>query len=134
MKTFNKIRGLPLVAGAVALGLMAATSATAYELGNDVALDSTVTLEYTVEAEDFTATYDLNLNYDISTELNAYASTEIDLVDLAENTSGDAGFSGVEVGLTFEPVSYTGLSAYVHANFDGDFDYQETTLGVAYEF
>ena len=111
-----------LTAIAIVLGMTGA--ANAFELGNGLSLDNTVTGEYDVNAEAFTLEYDMALTYQITPELDVYVSTSVDLLSPV--------YTGFVVGADYDFNEYVSVFGKVH--FDTNTEYDNAFVGIAVTF
>lgn len=121
---------------AAALIAATATSATAFELGNGFALDTTIDAEYSTGTELFTTLVTPTLSYSPVDSLSIWLETELTIYDgNALQFDGDV-FSGILVGVDYAlPAAGPFTSKlYLEASFDDNFDHDATIVGVSLSF
>ena len=114
---------LLVAASALVLG---ATTASAVELGNGWAWDTTVTGAYEIKSEDFTLGMESEVNYTLDNGVFIYATALFDVEDPT--------FLGSEIGIEYTPpqADLVTLSAFVE--LDEDFNDSASTLQVELSF
>lgn len=112
-----------LLAAVAALGLVGvASTASAFDLGYDFALDNTVAVEYNVNTEEFAVDYTANLNYSYE-DFSVYVSTTVDLQDID--------FGVAELGVNYEA---DGFTLYGFTTVDADVNWGDFYVGAKLEF
>lgn len=109
-----------------AVAMLLASTASAFELGNGIAWDTTATATYSVENEEFATVVDTELNYSINADLTAYLSTSFDLQDPE--------FTGAELGVSWDVSQVEGLEAVAWVDLDSDLEYVDATIEVSFSF
>ncbi len=113
-------------------------AAAALDFGNGLALDTDLVSEYNTETTVFTSTLTPHLGYAPIEGLSIWAETDIAIYngDHLIKFDGDT-FEGATIGITYVPDIDTGnvsVEAYVENNFDGDFKYTDSVVGVSLSF
>jgi len=112
-----------LLAAVAVLGLAGvASTASAFDLGYDFALDNTVAAEYNVTTEELAVNYTANLNYSYD-DFSVYAETVFDLQDID--------FGVAELGVEY---SAEGVTLYGYTTVDADVNWGDFYVGASLEF
>ena len=123
---------------ATATVLAMTSTASALDFGNGLALDTKLVNEYNTDTTTFTSVLTPRLGYAPIEGLAVWAETDLaiyngsDIIDL----NSDA-FEGAVLGATYVPsfgLGKVGVEAYIENNFDGDFEYIDSILGVSLSF
>lgn len=110
---------------ASALALSFGTAASAFELGNSWALDSTVSATYDVENESLSTGFETELNYTFPNTMVMYASTSFDLQD--------PDFTYLDVGLRYE-FGNPDVTLDAWVSLDDNLEYENAFVGVTWDF
>lgn len=114
------------------------SAASALDFGNGLALNTDIANEYNTETQVFTSIATPHLGYAPIEGLAVWAETDVALYngDQLIKFDGDT-FEGATLGVTYVPNVDTGkvsVEAYVENNFNGDFDYVDSVIGVSLSF
>ena len=106
--------------------ILGTTSASAFELGNGFAWDTTATATYSVETETLATVVDTELNYTIVEGATVYLSTSFYLEDPQ--------FTVATLGVDWAVAQVSGLEVGAWADFDDNADYVDATIEVSFSF
>lgn len=115
-----------------------ASAASALDFGNGVALESELVNEYNTDTAVFTSILTPRLGYAPVEGLAVWTETDIavyngdNFIKFDETT-----FEGATVGITYVPnvdLGKVSAEAYVENNFDNDFEYVDSIIGVSLKF
>jgi hypothetical protein len=123
---------------ATAAVLAMTSTASALDFGNGLALDTELVNEYNTDTTTFTSVLTPRLGYAPVEGLAVWAETDLAIYDGSDliQLNGDA-FDGAVLGATYVPsfgLGKVGMEAYIENNFDGDFEYIDSILGVSLSF
>ena len=115
-----------------------ASSASALDFGNGLALDVELVTEYNTDSTTITSVLTPTLGYAPIEGLSVWAETDLSIYDGSDiiSVSADA-FEGATLGATYVPSFGSGkvaVEAYIENNFDGDFEYVDSIVGVSLSF
>lgn len=114
-----------------------ASSASALDFGNGLALNTEVNGEYNTGTELFVTTLTPELAFAPVEGLGVYVNTDFVLYDGADFITTDTAFTGATVGATYVPainLGKTHLEAYIEAEFDEDFNRGDVLVGATLSF
>jgi hypothetical protein len=123
---------------ATAAMLAMTSTASALDFGNGLALDVDLTNEYNTDTTTFTSVLSPRLGYAPVEGLAIWAETDLSIYDGSDliQFNSDA-FDGAVLGATYVPsfgLGKVGVEAYIENNFDGDFGYVDSIVGVSLSF
>ncbi len=115
-----------------------ASSASALDFGNGLALDVELVTEYNTDSSTVTSVLTPTLGYAPIEGLSVWAETDLSIYDGSDfiSLSGDA-FEGAVLGATYVPnvdLGKASVEAYLENNFDGDFEYVDSIVGLSLSF
>ncbi len=115
-----------------------ASSASALDFGNGLALDTEIVTEYNTDTSVFTSVLTPRLGYAPVEGLAVWAETDLSIYDGNDfiQLNGTT-FGGGVLGVTYVPnvdLGPASVEAYIENNFDGDFGYVDSTVGVTLSF
>lgn len=119
--------------------LLALTStASALDFGNGIALESELATEYNTDTTVFTSILTPRLGYAPVEGLSIWTETDIAIYN-GDNfiKFDDTTFEGAIVGVTYVPNVDLGkvtAEAYIENNFDNNFEYVDSIVGVSLKF
>ncbi len=121
------------------LATLAMTSgAFALDFGNGLALDTELVTEYNTDTTTVTSVLTPRLGYAPVEGLSVWAETDLAIYNGTDFISFDSSaFEGAILGATYVPsfgLGKVGVEAYIENNFDGDFGYVDSILGVSLSF
>jgi hypothetical protein len=121
---------------ATALVATTATSAAAIDLGNGLALNTTVDLEYSTDTELFTTLVTPKLSYSPMESLAIWAESELTVYNGTDLQINKDAFPGVTLGVDYSLPAMGTLApkAYLESTFDSDFNYDSTLIGISLSF
>lgn len=115
-----------------------ASSASALDFGNGLALDTEFVTEYNTDTTTITSVITPRLGYAPVEGLAVWAETELAIYNGTDFIKFDStAFEGAVLGATYVPnVSFGPLTAeaYIENNFDGDFSYVDSIVGLELNF
>ncbi len=114
-----------------------ASSASALDFGNGLALNTEVNGEYNTGTELFVVTLTPELAYAPVEGLGVYVSTDFALFDGDNVISSDTAFTGLTLGATYVPnldLGPASVEAYVETEFDEDFEAGDVLVGATFSF
>lgn len=115
-----------------------ASSASALDFGNGLALDTELVSEYNTDTTTFTSTLTPRLGYAPVEGLSVWAETDLAIYDGTDFISFDSSaFEGAVIGATYVPnvdLGPASVEAYIENNFDGDFGYVDSIIGLSLSF
>lgn len=113
-------------------------AASALDFGNGLALNTDLVNEYNTESTVFTSVLTPRLGYAPIEGLAVWAETDIAIYNGDHLIKFDSDtFEGATLGVTYVPSIDTGavsVEAYVENNFDSDFKYTDSVVGVSLSF
>ena len=122
---------------AVAVVAMTST-ASAFDFGNSVALNTDFVTEYNTDTSVVTSILTPRLGYAPIEGLAVWAETDIAIYNGDHFIKFDSTtFEGAVLGATYVPNVNLGpasVEAYIENNFDGDFKYVDSVVGVSLSF
>ena len=115
-----------------------ASSASALDFGNGLALDTELVTEYNTDTSTVTSVLTPRLGYAPVEGLAIWAETDLSIYDGNDfiKFEGSA-FGGGVLGATYVPnvdLGPASVEAYIENNFDGDFGYVDSIVGVTLSF
>ena len=115
-----------------------ASSASALDFGNGLALDTEIVTEYNTDTSTVTSVLTPRLGYAPVEGLAVWAETDLSIYDGNDfiKFEGSA-FGGAVLGATYVPnvdLGPASVEAYIENNFDGDFGYVDSIVGVTLSF
>ena len=115
-----------------------ASSASALDFGNGLALDTEIVTEYNTDTSTVTSVLTPRLGYAPVEGLAIWAETDLSIYDGNDfiKFEGSA-FGGGVLGATYVPnvdLGPASVEAYIENNFDGDFGYVDSIVGVTLSF
>jgi len=115
-----------------------ASSASALDFGNGLALDTEIVTEYNTDTSTVTSVLTPRLGYAPVEGLAIWAETDLSIYDGNDfiKFEGSA-FGGGVLGATYVPnvdLGPASVEAYIENNFDGDFGYVDSLVGVSLSF
>ena len=115
-----------------------ASSASALDFGNGLALDTELVTEYNTDTSTVTSVLTPRLGYAPAEGLAIWAETDLSIYDGNDfiKFEGSA-FGGGVLGATYVPnvdLGPASVEAYIENNFDGDFGYVDSLVGVSLSF
>jgi hypothetical protein len=123
---------------ATAAMLAMTSAASALDFGNGLALDTELVTEYNTDTTVFTSVLTPRLAYAPIEGLGIWAETEVAIYDGEDFISFDGfPFEGAILGATYVPnldLGPASVEAYIENNFDGDFGYVDSIVGVSLSF
>lgn len=123
---------------ATAAVLAMASSASALDFGNGLALDTELVSEYNTDTTTFTSVLTPRLGYAPIEGLSVWAETDLAIYNGSDFISFDSSaFDGAVLGATYVPsfgLGKLGVEAYLENNFDGNFKYVDSIVGVSLSF
>lgn len=115
-----------------------ASSASALDFGNGLALNTELVNEYNTDTTTFTSTLTPRLGYAPVEGLAVWAETDLAIYDGDDFISFDSSaFDGAVIGATYVPnvdLGPVSVEAYIENNFDGDFGYVDSIVGLSLSF
>ena len=115
-----------------------ASSASALDFGNGLALDVELVTEYNTDTTTATSVLTPTLGYAPIEGLSVWAETDLAIYNGSDFISFDSSaFEGAVLGATYVPsfgLGKLGVEAYLENNFDGDFGYVDSIVGVSLSF
>lgn len=115
-----------------------ASSASALDFGNGLALDTELVTEYNTDTTTVTSVLTPRLGYAPVEGLAVWAETDLAIYDGVDFITFDgAAFDGAVLGATYVPnvdLGPASVEAYIENNFDGDFGYVDSIVGVTLSF
>jgi hypothetical protein len=123
---------------ATAAVLSMTSVASAMDFGNGLALDTELVNEYNTDTTTITSVLTPRLAYAPIEGLGIWAETDIAIYDGEDFISFDGfPFDGATLGATYVPnldLGPAAVEAYIENNFDGDFGYIDSVVGVSLSF
>ena len=123
---------------ATAAMLAMTSAASALDFGNGLALDTELVTEYNTDTTTITSVLTPRLAYAPIEGLGIWAETEIAIYDGEDFISFDGfPFEGATLGATYVPnldLGPASVEAYIENNFDGDFGYVDSIVGLSLSF
>ena len=114
------------------------STASALDFGNVVALDSEFVNEYNTETTTFTSVLTPRFGYAPAEGFVIWAETDLSIYDGSDLIQfNSTAFEGAVIGATYVPnfnSGKVGVEAYIKNNFDADFDYVDSVVGVLLNF
>ena len=115
-----------------------ASSASALDFGNGLALDTEIVTEYNTDTSTVTSVLTPRLGYAPVEGLAIWAETDLSIYDGNDfiKFEGSA-FGGGVLGATYVPnldLGPASVEAYLENNFDGDFGYIDSVVGLSLSF
>ena len=115
-----------------------ASSASALDFGNGLALDTEIVTEYNTDTSTVTSVLTPRLGYAPVEGLAIWAETDLSIYDGNDFIKFDgSAFGGGVLGATYVPnvdLGPASVEAYIENNFDGDFGYVDSLVGVSLSF
>ena len=123
---------------ATAAMLAMTSAASALDFGNGFALDTELVTEYNTDTTVFTSVLTPRLAYAPIEGLGIWAETDLAIYDSDKFISFDrSAFEGAVLGATYVPnidLGPASVEAYIENNFDGDFGYVDSIVGLSLSF
>lgn len=115
-----------------------ASTASAVDFGNGVALESEIVTEYNTDTTVFTSVLTPRLGYAPVEGLAVWAETDIAIYNGDEFIQfDDSTIEAVVLGVTYVPnvdLGKVATEAYIENNFDNDLNYVDSVIGVSLKF
>jgi hypothetical protein len=114
------------------------SAASALDFGNGLALDTELVTEYNTDTTTVTSVLTPRLAYAPIEGLGLWAETDLAIYDGDDFISFDSSaFEGATLGATYVPnidLNKVSVEAYLENNFDGDFEYVDSIVGLSLSF